>query len=225
MKRYLQEKPENNLPSQLKFGPWTVPHIHSSSGQVVRHCCTLRQPRWRCTIRRVYHSTTKSARKHTLTRLQKHSTSVSSPVAEAQADSMSRPVCKPCSVQFPYWSKQRRLPLLRAARCRRQWWHTSRSIVSPPSHIFMQHDFTSRHITRSSRFGALHVWLIRDVPRFLKSCRAWDSQPNTRMPVMERGANMHFPKPSTSEHAHYHVAYPQTSVAGSSFNQGESQGS
>lgn len=44
------------------------------------------------------------------------------------------------------------------------------------------------------------------------------------MQGMERGANIHFPKLSTSGRADYHVVYPQTSVADTWFNEGDCVG-
>lgn len=40
------------------------------------------------------------------------------------------------------------------------------------------------------------------------------------MQGMDRGANVYFPKPSTSGRADYHVVYPQTSAADTWYNEG-----
>jgi hypothetical protein len=52
----------------------------------------------------------------------------------------------------------------------------------------------------------------------------WSFQPHIYPPGLERGANIHFPKLSTSGRADVHVVYPRTSVADTWFNEGDCGG-
>jgi hypothetical protein len=55
----------------------------------------------------------------------------------------------------------------------------------------------------------------------LSSSMLWDKQSNIWMPGMERGTNVHLPRPSKSQRADHHVVDPRTAAAQMWFNQRE----
>ncbi|KAF2830002.1 SGNH hydrolase [Ophiobolus disseminans] len=72
--------------------------------------------------------------------------------------------------------------------------------------------------------GEVQVWINLGTTPTLTSGMTWDRQRDIWMAGAERGANVHFPRLSRSKRADYHVAYPQTNVAETWFNEGRCVG-
>ncbi|KAH7399037.1 carbohydrate esterase family 3 protein [Phaeosphaeria sp. MPI-PUGE-AT-0046c] len=81
-------------------------------------------------------------------------------------------------------------------------------------------DGSADYLAINASTGTVHIWINLANAPFPPSGIAWDSQPEIWMQGVERGANVHFPKLSTSGRADCHVVYPQTSVADTWYNEG-----
>ncbi|KAF2713128.1 carbohydrate esterase family 3 protein [Pleomassaria siparia CBS 279.74] len=72
--------------------------------------------------------------------------------------------------------------------------------------------------------GNVKAWINKGIQPAFTSGILWDMQPSIWMPGVERGANIHFPKLSTSGRADYLWVHPQTSAAWVYYNAGSCAG-